>query len=504
MNLQLPAVIGLVLVGSCASSIAQQALSSGPDFSQARKFIRQQVGEGKVPSITVTVAQHGHILWEEGFGWADRENHVRATPDTAYYTASVSKTITATALMVLAEKKKLALDHAVNEYLGSAQLSSPVWDTTQATVQRVATHTAGLATYDAACSARDHGCYLSEDETIQRYGVIVWPPGDHFDYSNLDYEILGDIIERVSHKSYQGFLRDEIFQPLGMTHCSLDKNPRQKNTAARYDSGEGGKSTVQQGKPGSGASSVYCSAHDLALFAMFHLKDHLHEQKQILSGPSIDAMQMSSVALGNRQSYGLSWSINDDLYGYRGVLAQGGTNDAQAWVQMVPSEDLAVVVLSNRGDADAQTIIYEILSTLLPNLHERQPASGNKQAPSQASPAETPASLLGSWSGTIRTYNGNIPLALSVSDAGKVQTQIGPAGPMEWSRSRLTNARLFGVTTGDLGTKDPGVAPYELHFELYVHADKLYGAVTTYPKSGGRFSYWVGLTKKTASAENTN
>src|SRR5262249_50037629 len=114
-----------------------------PDFTRVRKFIQEQIVATTVPSVAVAVARRGEILWEEGFGWADRENRVPATEHTMYETASLTKSFTATAIMLLAEQKKLDLDRPANDYLGAARLSSPKWDPAGGTVRHLPTHTPG-------------------------------------------------------------------------------------------------------------------------------------------------------------------------------------------------------------------------------------------------------------------------------------------------------------------------------------------------------------------------
>src|SRR5947209_8642796 len=89
------------------------------DFSAIRELIRSRLVEQSLPSLAVAVAQNGAILWEEGFGWANRENRMPATEHTMYSLASISKPITATGLMVLKEREKLELDRPINEYLGA-------------------------------------------------------------------------------------------------------------------------------------------------------------------------------------------------------------------------------------------------------------------------------------------------------------------------------------------------------------------------------------------------
>src|SRR5262249_9991203 len=109
----------ILLVASVGPAAALAAPSpesqTKPDFSKVRKAIQERVNS--IPSISIAVARKGEILWEEGFGWADRENRLPASEHTMYYTASVTKSFTATALMILYERKKVDLDRAVNDYL---------------------------------------------------------------------------------------------------------------------------------------------------------------------------------------------------------------------------------------------------------------------------------------------------------------------------------------------------------------------------------------------------
>jgi hypothetical protein len=164
-----------------ASSAPNDA--SKPDFSNVRRFIQEQLMAKSIPSMAVAVARNGTILWEEAFGWADRENRVPATEHTMYYTASVTKSFTETAIMILHERKKLDVDRPVNDYLGTAKLTSTAFNPAAATIRRVATHMAGLTTFNPT---NPHPV----EEMIRRYGVLFWPPGERYDYSNFGSIIL--------------------------------------------------------------------------------------------------------------------------------------------------------------------------------------------------------------------------------------------------------------------------------------------------------------------------
>src|SRR5437588_9391696 len=92
------------------------------DFGTVRELIRTRLVEQSLPSLAVAVAREGEIVWEEGFGWADRENRVPASEHTMYSLASISKPITTTGLMVVREQGKLDLDRPIDEYLWEAKL----------------------------------------------------------------------------------------------------------------------------------------------------------------------------------------------------------------------------------------------------------------------------------------------------------------------------------------------------------------------------------------------
>ena len=498
-----------ILLGSLATPLFAQTKSKTvdadkPDFSKVRVLIQEQMAAKSIPSMSVAVVRRGEIIWEEGFGFADRENHIPATENTMYYLASLSKTFTATAVMILNERKRIDLDRPIDDYIRPARLSSPLWNTAEATVRRVANHTAGLTTFARNCVADQPSCHISSDETIQRYGVIFWSPGDHFDYSNLGYGILGEAVGRTSGKSYETFLRDEIFKPLGMTHASLGIRPDLKGYAAtRYSFINGLRPPAQSATPG--ASGIYASAHEIALFGLFHLKAHLPKQKAILSDSSIDAMQNSTADAGGNKRYGLGWWVTENPHGFRGVLGQGGTDDASAFLELIPSEGIAVVILANTGSDFPPKLMDEILSVLLPSYRQNGASVSSNPAPQRPTASPAP-SLTGNWVGRIQTFKGDLPLTLSIRESGEVEAQLGsaPAMPLKNLRfgNRFGKQFLAGRLSGsNLGTdEDTGPEPYDLDFELYLQGQKLYGAATTRMLSGARFSaqlsYWVELDKR--------
>ena len=504
-------VLFLAMVSSLLAQTKSPSIEQPkPDFVRVQKYVQDHMAAESVPSVAIAVGRGGEILWEQGFGWADRENGIKATANTPYYLASVTKSLTGTALMVLQERRKLDLDDPVNEYLGPVKVHSPMWDATQATVRRMATHTAGLTTYARDCVLDNPGCRISTDTAIQRYGILFWPPGDHFDYSNLGYGILGDVVARVSGKGYGDFLYDEIFQPLGMADCALGVNQElRKRVAAQYDQTTHTPSPLRSSDH-PGASSVRCSVHDLARFGMFALKAHVSGQKVILSESSRDAMVNSSVDTGDGQRYGIGWWVNPDLYGYRAVFGGGGTTDSSSDLYTIPSEGIGVAVLSNTGTTLPSKVVEEVLSEMLPKFRrEREKTAQSHEPPTDSSNAtQLPTGqkirnffgkwrLAGQWMGEIETWEGAVPLTMSISSTQEIHTRIGSQDGV-LQQAVVEDGHVYGVVQGDVGTPDAPRSPYNLEFELYLRGDTLAGAATTRAlpgKDGAALPYWVTLRK---------
>ena len=492
---KLRAFLALVFVLFSGNAFAQKP----PDFSKADALIRSQVASG-VPSIAIAVARHGKIIWQEAVGLANRTGNVPATIHTPYYLASVSKTITATALMMLVEDGKIDLDKPVNNYLGDAKLSSQMWNPSDATILRMATHTAGLTTYDRSCDMDNPNCDTDTNDLIRHYGVIVWQPGDHFDYSNADYGILGQVVAHTSREDFGTFLHEQVFMPLRMQDCFLDSDLQRMRTAAgSYDQSHPNQQMPRGRSTTPGASSMYCSVHDLALFGMFHLKDQL--RGQILSNHAIDEMQKSLVATGDGGQYGFGWWIQEDLNGYRGVLAQGGTTAATAYLQLIPSEDIAAAMLWNSGTADGGKVIDEILAAMLPRYREALAHSSTSSVGPSPVAVKPIASMIGTWSGSIHTYKEDIPLVLSIDPSGSGSVKLGSDPAVHIAHFRFDRNMVKCEIPGPPGLGDTGPDPYGIDIKLYLHGAFLMGAARTQTLSqgGAQLFYSTKLQKQIAA-----
>jgi len=474
-----------------------QQRSTTDAWSSVRDTIRAVMTRSSVPSVSVAVAHRGKIVWEEAFGWADREKMIPATPNTAYSLASISKPMTATALMILVERGAIDLEHPANDYLGSGKLSGLAGDASGATVRRVMSHTAGLPLHYQFYYANQPYAVLSNDETIARYGILVYPPGTVYQYSNLGYGIIDHIIARTSRTDYPDFMRANVFVPLGLTHTSVGIAPGlEPYVAQRYD---------QKQRPipfydfdHRGGSAIYASAHDLVRFGMFHLKDHLADQRPVIKDASIDAMQRAV----SPATYGLGWIVLE-RDGLRVVSHTGGMPGVQTALVLYPMEDVAVVVLMN-AVADVPRISREIERVILPRYADaRRRWAGDARAQQSSADSSTrfapPKELVGEWTGTLRTWERVIPMTLVMKADGDMHVRLEGQREALLTDVRWADSTLEGRHAGTIPTSDAMRWPHDIALSLRLRGGTLSGsasALTTTDPVYFALSSYVTLTKK--------
>lgn len=453
---------------------------AAPDrFAGVRASITAVITDSGVPSIAVAVAQRGRVLWAEGFGWADREARVPATEHTMYSLASISKPITATGLMVLAERGVIRLDAPANRYLGTGQVTGLAGSAESATIRRLADHTAGLPLhymfyYDGAPDV-----VPSMDEAIRRYAVTVYPPGSSYEYSNLGFGVLDHIIERMSGMAYTDFMRAEVFLPLGMTRTSIHVGPGLEPYAAvRYDAQ--GRRVPRYDFDHRGASAVYASATDLLRFGMFHLGDRLPGMKRILADSTLRRMHTSVHGIPN-VDYGVGFRIVPDDNGLRQVSHTGGMPGVATVLNLYPEEDLAVVVMANTtANASIGRIAREIVATLVPRYADSlRVRRARATAPVPRAAWATPAALAGTWSGTVRTWQGTEPMTLTFQPDGDVVATLGTQPrALLWDTAWQGDSVFVGRSALRMPTADAERHRHTVVFKLTLRGDTLGGMAT--------------------------
>ena len=477
--------IGLaVAVGAIIIAPAERLDAQQPSFTTVGDSIRSYIGRGLIPSAAVAVAKDGRIVFEAGFGLADRERNVAADARTMYSLASISKPFTATAIMQLVEEGKIDLDQPINRYLGKAKLTGIADDANQATVRRVMSHTAGLPLhYEFFYENEDHR-ERTMDDAIARYGILINRPGTAFEYSNLGYGILDETVKRVSGIDYPTYMRQRIFAPLGLERTAVHLPAELRQFAAeRYF--PNGQKIPYYDFDHDGGSAVYSSAHDLVRFGMFHIGNAVGEQRPILRPETRKAMQQVVTLPNAPNNYALGWSVANP-FGVRRVAHTGGMPGVSTVLHLYPDHNVVVVVLTNQSNGVVGRIADDLAAAALPIFAD---SLAKARARGPATPPAQPAvsnALLGTWEGILRTYEREVPMRLVV-DLNRVATiAIGDQAPVQLTPLMLSpdGLRLQGRAATTIPTEDARRHPHVVQLNLHLRDGVLLGQASAIGADG--------------------
>lgn len=376
------ASVVLVLLLSAATSIAQPHAGKLSPKVQAELegAISGFMAEKKVPGLSVAVVLEGEYAWSAGFGMADLENSVPATAQTVYRLASISKSLTATAAMVLWERGKLDLDSPVQKYYPAfPQKPWPI------TTRQLLGHVGGIRSYyvpefpySVSQSDPEVGNTLHFEDGIEAgmkffaNDPLVAEPGTHFNYSTQGYSLVGAAIAGASGKSYAEVVRECVLNPAGMSQTRPDDRRAIVPLRTRFYSQDAAGGAVNAEfldasykVPGGGWLST---APDMARFIVAMLHDRLVKRgtRDLMWTPV-----MPSDGLG-RMVYGLGWQLGETdavkLAGHGG--SQQGTS---AMLLIAPDARAGVVVLTNSDSAGGSAMAIILLRMLLDSSVRERP-----------------------------------------------------------------------------------------------------------------------------------
>jgi len=514
-------LLALCLGNSCSveenqTQVADPPPIFDPRFQEIRDFVINEVASGHTPSLSIAVAHDGEIVWQEAFGLADVEKGTRATPSTMYRSGSIAKPITATAVMELVEAELVDLDAPIEQYLGGLTLHYYAGTPEEVTVRRVLQHRAGLPPFNQVFFLDEEPERRPFHETVRRYGNVMFQPGWSFIYSNLGYQLLARLVEDVSGMDFPSYVRDSVFTPLGMANAQVYVGYQLLCPAATLYYGANGEPVPHNTSPYPGNGDVYCSAHDLLRFAMSYLKNKLPGQSAVLADSTIDEMQSagppSNTFRGNE--YGLGWGLDVDDLGFRSIHHGGQTTGVSNFMALVPSENLAFVILSNT-DYDANKLLHiqgAIRAAVIPGYDgfnpwelaatdEAETDTSEVQVEDEVPTQQFPEDLLGEWEGQIVAYDRRIDVSLVLSNDKGARIKMSGQEERGVDFSVISSGFLFGTFQGSIPT--PDIARYENWVRLAVRhtGNKLSGQATAVGWREDRqtdceLSSWIELVKQ--------
>lgn len=484
----------------CLALLVTQQVRAADTFEDVRMAIRKEI-DGGLASMAVAVAQDGKIIWEQGFGIANKQTQQPADQNTMYVLASVSKPITTTGMMVLVDRGRMQLDAPINDYLGTAKLVAVVGDVREATVRRIADHSSGLPEHAMSFHIDEPYSVPPAEQTIRRYGHIVAPPGTRWKYSNFGYGVLEEAIAHASGQRFGDFMRQEVFLPLGMTRSSAQPHrPDDVNVAVRYR-GDGSRIT-DYNSDFVAYGGIYSSAHDLARFGMFHLKNRIGG-KRLLPERRLDELHAASYNAGWWGVYGLGWFRSTSSQGQLMVWHGGASYGTRTFLGLLPEQNVAIAIVSN-SDTDS---IDAVQAALLAKFGYQEQVWSKDRSGSKGPPPAFSEQLRGEWSGLVHTYRGTVPLLIKVAANGTVETKLGLGPSSRSANARVEGASVSAEVAGSIDTDDARHRQNVLQLSVNLYGERLVGDLGTkvpWPRQGvaGDFvSHWVELRRGDAATQ---
>jgi serine beta-lactamase-like protein LACTB len=357
----------LVLLMFCLGSLRLQAQSTSlpaEKRAQIEKAASSFMAANSVPGISAAVVLDGQLVWSAGLGMADLENFVPATSSTLFRLGSISKPITATAILQLSEHGKLDLDAEVQKYCPA--FPKKEWPIT---TRELLGHLGGIRHYnpdgkgDIPEDSAKHFATTEEALKVFAGDPLVAKPGTKFNYSTYGYTVLGCVLEGAASEKYAEYVKENIFELAGMEETQADNFfaivPRRSRWYHKDKSGVVRNAGVLDSSykiPGGGLIS---SADDMARFEIAIMADKLLKPatREVMWTPQ-------KAADGSQNGYALGWGTQTK-YGLALVEHTGGQQGTSTSFILVPGRRAGIVVLANMDGVDAAALSTEILRIVL-------------------------------------------------------------------------------------------------------------------------------------------
>lgn len=324
----------------------------GQDFEvTANQLLADEVESGSLIGISGGFSIAGEVKWMGAAGYADQEHTVEFTPATLNRIASISKPITAVAIMQLYESGKIDLDVPIQQYL----TDFPKKKEGDITIRELLHHASGIDGYknNKEMESQTHYESLSEAMQVFENRDLLFTPGQAFYYTTYGFVVLGRIIEEVSGQSYADYIQVNILDPLKMKNTGVEyagkvypnkSNLYQKDSKGRIENAD--YSDLSNRVPGGG---FYSTVEDMLKFGDAIL------QHSLISKATTEMMFVDSGLKTEGNGYGLGWYLYGENPNYGPVYGHNGAQTgASTFLMLLPQQETVIIVLSNTSGAMQQ------------------------------------------------------------------------------------------------------------------------------------------------------
>lgn len=353
-----------------AQSRRDNTVATDPDVLGAERlfsaWLEGQIAYRGLPGIAVGVVSDQDLVWAKGFGFADVNAKLPMTPETKFRMASHSKLFTAAAIMQLREQGKLRLDDPVSNYLPWFKPKPAGDDDGVITIEQLLSHSSGLQR-----EAGDHWTsyeFPTSDELKHLFAdrQSAFAPSVRWKYSNLGYSIAGMVVEQVSGQRWADYVEQNLFQPLGMTSSSVDKNVPGLTVPYGRRMPDGTREVLPfvDARGMGAATGVTSNVDDMAKFVSAQFRRGPRGGNRILSTGSLREMhRVRSIEENWQSGTGLGFDIN--RIDNRTYVGHGGGYPGNTTETLIQLDDkVGVIVLTNTNDSNPMDLARQLMSTV--------------------------------------------------------------------------------------------------------------------------------------------
>jgi CubicO group peptidase (beta-lactamase class C family) len=360
------------LAGFCTSLCAQTVHPPlSPDQVAAiDRFVNATLKNRQIPGVAVGVYSRGQVLLAKGYGMSNVELSVPVKPETVFQSGSVGKQFTSAAIMMLVEEGKINLDDSIVKYFPNAP---DTWK--PILIKNLLSHTSGLAEYESGDRIGPKGPFylrldFTEDELVAKVEAlpIDFKVGDQWSYRNTNYILLGILIHKVTGKFYAEFLRERIFQPLGMMSTrSISEADIIPNRSSGYEVHHGELKNQEWVSPtfdSTADGTLYFNVLDIAKW------DAALYGTTLLKQLSLDRMWTVyplNDGKPNPANYGFGWMINEKN-GHKLIEHGGAWQGFTCYIARYPDDNLSIAVLTNLAGGGPGIIAHVTAGIINPAL----------------------------------------------------------------------------------------------------------------------------------------
>lgn len=343
--------------------VASAAAIDSQAITRVDAMLAQMAQDGTFTG-SVLIAQGGDVLLSQGYGLADRAQGTPNTPQTRFRLGSITKQFTAMAILILQSQGKLTVQDPICVYIPGCYAA---WE--DITIHHLLTHTSGLSSQLWPALVRADRTTATSSRPVQTLALfpdlpLDSQPGEHFAYNNAGYVLLAYIIEQVSGQSYEAFLQQAVFTPLGMHNTAYEH--RSSGLAVGYAHAHSAAPQLPFASMSisDGSGLVYSTVEDLFLW------DQALDTERLLPRAELDCMfepiiQETDVA---GFAYGYGWYVGEDQG--RAVVGHGGNIEGfAALIMRYPEDQIALIVLMNQADLNQLSVWAAISNEIFGEAH---------------------------------------------------------------------------------------------------------------------------------------